>query len=659
MNMNAKDLEADQEFGALNTDKVKLNLSGLTQQTGVALVSPEKRPIIDHFDDTDKDRKLFRTFPPKDAPIVLQVTCQLQSLTGLSELVRELRKRILDIQEFDDGFIEQSFNCNNLVLTRTVAPLKAEEIESLLESKRSIIDKYIKSQVRIGLLLTAIENLEDQDRDKYKLIFFQLKKWQKIIEEILPNLAKNQYLNQLIEIESQKQRGKNDQEIYRLKRLLSGEKAGSDQEASDKLKNRVIQALLGQTDKIQQTRVQNDLIEELLATATTINDIRLIDRLKKEGINLLDLREKVKEIKKRYQQYPEQATQLNQEIINQIAIPIANKIHRLFPHASNDSPTLIAAALYRDEAVCAGKAEIITSIFKLLGLKASSEFVSLTLDDVQDEHAIAKIYLFANQQLFIDANYHLQADDYPAKYREKIIANAASMNIGSEVLLYLATKIDLQEFRSLVDHKFKAQEASGQIVYFQTNIPYPHQIVCQEQEGNFSSSAHNNYAVLLSKLKRNEEAEKHYLEALSINPDNATFHYNYANLLSKLNRNEEAEKHYLEALRINPDNAKFHNNYASLLSNLNRNEEAEKYYLEGLKINPNDAWIRTAYADFLQEIMRIDEAIIAYRKALKLMIENPNEPNWLSKEKIEERITDLRRDRRNNKIRAILSKIRL
>ena len=100
-------------------------------------------------------------------------------------------------------------------------------------------------------------------------------------------------------------------------------------------------------------------------------------------------------------------------------------------------------------------------------------------------------------------------------------------------------------------------------------------------------------------MKRFEEAESHYKEALRINPEYANAHYNYAILLGDMKKTEEAESHYMEALRINPEYVNAHYNYANLLKNMKRFEEAESHYQEALRINPEDVNIVGNYAGLL------------------------------------------------------------
>ncbi|MBU7027490.1 MAG: tetratricopeptide repeat protein [Theionarchaea archaeon] len=132
------------------------------------------------------------------------------------------------------------------------------------------------------------------------------------------------------------------------------------------------------------------------------------------------------------------------------------------------------------------------------------------------------------------------------------------------------------------------------------------------------ATAHNNYANLLFNMKRYEESEYHYKEALRINPEYAGAHYNYANLLFNMKRYEEAEYHYKEALRINPEYATAHNNYALLLLNMKRYEESEYHYKEALRINPEYAKAHNNYGNLLFNMKRYEEAEYHYKEALRI-----------------------------------------
>jgi Tfp pilus assembly protein PilF len=132
------------------------------------------------------------------------------------------------------------------------------------------------------------------------------------------------------------------------------------------------------------------------------------------------------------------------------------------------------------------------------------------------------------------------------------------------------------------------------------------------------AATHNNYAVLLADLGRQNEAEDHYKKALDLDPENAAAHNNYANLLKGNDRQTEAEDHYKKALDLDPKYATAHNNYANLLTDMGRRTEAEDHYKKALDLNPKDAATHNNYANLLKGGDRQTEAEDHYKKALDL-----------------------------------------
>ena len=73
-------------------------------------------------------------------------------------------------------------------------------------------------------------------------------------------------------------------------------------------------------------------------------------------------------------------------------------------------------------------------------------------------------------------------------------------------------------------------------------------------------AAWSNTLVLLYSMRLYQEAIKLGRTALMHNPKSPALHFSIANTLGKLQRFEEAEKHFMEALNLNPHNALYHSN---------------------------------------------------------------------------------------------------
>lgn len=86
-------------------------------------------------------------------------------------------------------------------------------------------------------------------------------------------------------------------------------------------------------------------------------------------------------------------------------------------------------------------------------------------------------------------------------------------------------------------------------------------------------------------------AKLHYMEdrisSLSEDPE---ANYQYAYLLERFRRYEEALERYKEAIILAPNVAKYYFGAADVLMILNDNEGAENYYGKGLKFDPNNKW---------------------------------------------------------------------
>jgi Flp pilus assembly protein TadD len=85
-----------------------------------------------------------------------------------------------------------------------------------------------------------------------------------------------------------------------------------------------------------------------------------------------------------------------------------------------------------------------------------------------------------------------------------------------------------------------------------------------------------------------DSAEKDLKEALQLEPRNGTLLLNYANLLWKTDRKEEARKTYLQALAIDSSNAGALGSLGFLSREMGDSEAARGYFLEFAKKHSDD-----------------------------------------------------------------------
>jgi septum formation topological specificity factor MinE len=607
----------------LNEIDGNLSASGLAQQTGVKLVDKETGLAVDELSLPKERPENLQLTPSEDLPLTLQVADELHSLIGLSELINKLREQLLELVFLDDKSEKRSYDFlpksdqNNS--EQKQIPLNPQLSAELLNNKKSIIDQYVKKQVRIELLLSVINQLPVKEyiqNDSYSIVREQLANWQFIINSIVPNLAKDQEIQELIKVEYQKQAGVNQEEIERLKKLISGERAGTDPSKVEQLKKRVLDALIKNTNIKQKESVSHDLSQELFETASLVNDWRIIDRFKREAkMDLPSMRDRVKKYQEQSQQHPDKSEELNKKLIEKVLIPITDTVVKLFPHIDDNSPSWVATALYRKEAICAGKAEILTTVFRLLGLKSQSVRVSLTLDD-DNRHVVNLTTLLDKSLLVADANYPAGVEEYPDEleilkrddpkaYEDTLRDIANGKAVGKKfakdfgALVYQMKKISAEAFNQLESNKSRILNREGEIEYYQTEIPYPHQKIIRGEETPFSN--HNNYIKLLVRLNQIHKLEHHYQESLRLSPHDPLLNYNYANFLSFNNRLEEALPYYAKAARDKDslDIINFLVKYGDCLADFSSREEASKQYEEALAIMKSKPHLKSDFNEDL------------------------------------------------------------
>ncbi len=577
-----------------NPDLQLLKLFGFTHQLGIEIVNKEGKRVEPFV------------ITPKEVALILKTESNLLTITGIAELVKELREHILELKYLKDPQEDD---------TKADIDIISKNTTLLFNEKKTILNKYIKTKVRINILLKAIDEVLNErslDKDEikeYRTIKLQLENWQSILKEVLSSLGKDSNLDRLIEEEEKRQRianlkdeNENQQtEVSRLIKLLTGEREVSvkkqqglkekiiemlkgkfkKENNKQRLRKRVIKVLAGNTLRQKGKQLSNDIYKELWEVASVVNDIRIIERFKLASINLLAIKKNITKIKKDYEEKLKEVStfqdeeKLNEEYNNKIInllIPIANKTAMLFKHENDNSPTTIARVLYQSKAVCAGKAEVLTSIFQMFGLRANSIFVIKTLNNTSD-HAVVKVSLFGNQELTIDANYS-NSDGGNVLY------------INSNVLVYLSRATNLKNIPDAINSYFTVLTENGEKVIYKANVKYPHKVVIENEFNRMSASAHNNYANLII-----NNWQKLGIESLE--------------KAVKL-----AQKHYLKAIE---------NKHDSLY-----------------------VWYLTSYADFLDNFAdNKEDALVKYKEVLELMESNSKVKNWLTIEEVKKRIERL------------------
>jgi tetratricopeptide (TPR) repeat protein len=126
-----------------------------------------------------------------------------------------------------------------------------------------------------------------------------------------------------------------------------------------------------------------------------------------------------------------------------------------------------------------------------------------------------------------------------------------------------------------------------------------------------------NPALFYERQKNYVEAEKwfHALLARAPSPDR---HNDFANMLHNLKRYDEAEAHYRNAINMRPDFNIAWNNLGILYARQHRWREAETIFKRSLELRPQNANIYGDLGNVYMEMNRYDEAEALYRKHLAL-----------------------------------------
>lgn len=483
--------------------------------------------------------------PKFSLPLSLTVTSELCSLTGLSKAINTVRATILATDTITDHYDLDRKNAPK----KRVITVNPEERLRLLSLKQKALHEYVTARVRIKIIRSALAQLPENMLPEYTSASQQLETWEDILSEITQNLEfseSKQELAILMENEWKKQ-SNNDQEIIRVKKLLSGERANQknqeDQRPAQRLRQRVLTALLSKVGEEASKAVESTLIEELITTASTINDIRVQFRIENAyayerntyATNPESIRNRVEKIKEEYDQGTKNVDSLNSDLIS-VIIEVANILPVLFPHTDDTAPTSLSAILYRTEAVCAGKAEILASFFRNTGLKTKVIDVIQTMTG-ELGHALCEITLLGGKKLHVDTNYKIEhgkaapprnnkieSSELSNEVRYRKHQNAQHIRISSNVLLYTLEPIAKSD---VIDDRYVCTmlNPDGTSTLYKTSVPFPHPLVSQQKESNINATTLTNEAFYLLHRNKNtsdmdiQEATKMLEMALQRDPN--------------------------------------------------------------------------------------------------------------------------------------------
>jgi len=518
----------------------------LAQQMGVGFKDGNARQF--HPANAQKGYEKFASDElaiSEELPFKLNEKEKIESLLGISELIGELRQLLFnnDITDFKrneeirlnptmlviNDFLQEIFKPNNTHDSRLniIEPNK-DNLSIIFASNPKILNKYVENQERILLLLELLDNDKTNDYsnagDGYKqhidILRHQLEVWREVLENLLPNAIDNDQYQKLRD----SYRSKFDEkEKERLKKLITGERGG------DKVRIRTINTLLGSTSTDKRNEVVDDFYDEFLNTAMAVNEIRTIYRLEKEGIDISNIRKKIIYLKDSYKkalQDPENKDRKIKEIneeLKELLIPIANTVHKIFKH---NSTTALTAVLTKNQAGCAGKVNVLSTVMDFLGINSNSCVVTRTLNDNSQDHVVLhdvlEVPLFGDKKLIIDANYssfhELRDEDKDKMTRLQLIlkANEGFIPDSSNILVYeISSRRDdgcNQPFSYVLPQDDKGE-------WF-ANIPYPHKSIFPDRRNSrISSSVYNNLATLFKLFYQDDERAKMYAsKSKDINP---------------------------------------------------------------------------------------------------------------------------------------------
>ena len=136
----------------------------------------------------------------------------------------------------------------------------------------------------------------------------------------------------------------------------------------------------------------------------------------------------------------------------------------------------------------------------------------------------------------------------------------------------------------------------------------------QPSSNHIRGALHHNYALALTRQRRNEEALEHLAKAKTLNPGLPHSDAIRAEILQEMKRYDEAIAISRRMIAEDPANPEWHKFHNEILYRLDRRDE----YLKSYDSAPRTAPLLLSKAFFLSHEKRAEEALEAYRQASRL-----------------------------------------
>ncbi|MFO7604979.1 MAG: tetratricopeptide repeat protein [Desulfurivibrionaceae bacterium] len=126
-----------------------------------------------------------------------------------------------------------------------------------------------------------------------------------------------------------------------------------------------------------------------------------------------------------------------------------------------------------------------------------------------------------------------------------------------------------------------------------------------------------------------DNAIKHNLIAIEINPEYAAAYNNLGNLYRRMGMLDKADNYLRQALRLKPGMAGAYNNLGLVYSQKGMTAKAMEAYRRALELNPGDSGVYNNLGEAYEKAGQLDGAVRIYREALRINPDNAEAHNHL------------------------------